>query len=280
MRTATTAVSKAILSLRPQDLHHLPFIMRVFVVVVPFIWIPLHLTDKYSSLSLQCRRKTTLGLTILNHFRLGRTGATTPSVAQVDFVIDLGRHATGHAAKDGVGEAPRDAGGNVNGVAIREASDNVAAAGQNLQAVGAPNETDIILIQFQLVLLTNHHGRRRYGQTWTAARFQTHAGYGALFVTALAGLQTATTPKISLTTLIIGPSGSRIDMIQRLVTDVHLGTTVTEHGSQTTTATLVTAPHLAERHVKGFAATVVLAHGLDAGTFLLIGAERFVGEAE
>jgi len=194
-------------------------------------------------------------------------------------MIDLGRHASGDGTKDGIGQTSRDTSGDIDGIAIGQTGRNVTAAGQHLQTIGTTNETDIIRIQSQIVAFANHQGGGGHGQTGAATRFQTHARTRASTFTKLAGLQTATTTKVSLTTLVIAPSGIGIHVVQGLVAHVNLRGTVTEHGAQTAGTGLVATPHGTERHVKGFA-TVKLTHFLAMATGFFIVIERSGREAQ
>ena len=169
----------------------------------------------------------------------------------VDFVIALRRHASCHGTKDSVRDTSDDTSGNVHGINVGHTGGNVATAGQNLQTIGASNQTNIVLVQSQVVPFPNDHGGRLYGQSRTTATLETHARTGTGFFAALAGLQAATSTKIALTTLVILPSRTGLDVIEGFFAQINLGRTKTENCDAATTNVLA-ARNLTERELELF----------------------------
>ena len=160
-------------------------------------------------------------ITILRSFH-SLTGRRCHFLAMANFMIDLSGHATTDTAKDDICHTVNNSSNHIVSLTGRQAGDDGAKTGKDLQAIGTTNQAYIILIQSQRIGFSNNIGRGTDGQTGTAKGFQTHAWYGTSFVTYLSWLKTTATSKISLTTHVIGPSTARFDMVQGLVAQMNL----------------------------------------------------------
>jgi hypothetical protein len=188
-------------------------------------------------------------------------GSATTSFANLHFVVGLSGRTTRDGTKDGIGKAVNDFRNLVVALTWRQTRDDAEAKRKDLKAIRASNEADVVLIQTQMIMLTNDHGGRAHGQPGTGAGFEAHAGDGARALAHLTGLNAATPAVVSLAALVIAPSGTRLDVVERSMAHVDLSGAVTEHGSYAAGAGGTTGD-LAKTLVEGFAATRELAeHG-------------------
>ena len=137
-------------------------------------------------------------------------------------MVCLRRHATADAAECNVGDAVDDRNALPLSIPIEADAEAAKNDGKDHQAIGAADETHVILVEAKAVLLPNDHGVHAGGQAWEAARLCAHTDLGAGRFSALAGLEAAETAEHPLAALVVGPAGSRIYVIERLLAHVHL----------------------------------------------------------
>ena len=167
-------------------------------------------------------------------------------------MIGLGCHACTDGTEHGVGNAVNDSSCDVVSLAGGDASDDEAHAREDLQAVIASNQPDIIFIQTKIVPLANHVRGRADSTPRTAKCLQTHAGHGTR------GVPTTEIAKVSLAALVVVPARSMVDMIQYAMTHVDLHRTEAEH--RKTATTRFTSRCLTHADVILFLELAVLAH--------------------
>lgn len=118
-------------------------------------------------------------------------------LALENLMIALRGHTSSYATKHNVCDAVNDSRQGVVSFTRSEAGDNRAKTGKDLQTIGATNQANVVLVQTQAVLLTNHHARRRSRQAGTTKGLEAHARAGTHLVPALTRLETATSVEAS-----------------------------------------------------------------------------------
>lgn len=151
-----------------------------------------------------------------------------------DFTVDLGRHTSTDAAKYHIRHDIDNVRQGIVSFTFGAACHTRQANGKNHQTIAAPNQTDIILIQAQTIFLSNDIGSRTNGGARAQKCLQAHARHRARLFAHTSRLQAATSTKISLTALVVGPARTWIDVIQCLVAHVDLSRTETRYASQPT----------------------------------------------
>jgi len=111
------------------------------------------------------------------------------SLALVDLVSSLGGHAARHHVIEDIGDAVDDPRA-VAEAAIDDGQD-VANARQHLQAVAAPNQTDVPRVWAKAVAVHDSLTRGRDGETVAAEHLEAQAALRARPLAALAGLAAA-----------------------------------------------------------------------------------------
>ena len=151
------------------------------------------------------------------------------------FMVCLGSHATTNTTEYNIGYAVDDMCCRI--VSLTRCADGDARQedGKNLKAVVAADQTDVVVVKAEVVPLADHVGRCTHGTTWEETCLKAHAGDGTSILSEVPWLQAATSTEISLSTTVVGPSGSGLDMIQNLVPHVHLNGTETKHGDAAAT---------------------------------------------
>jgi hypothetical protein len=197
---------------------------------------------------------------------------------EFDFTVDLGRHASTDAAKYHIRHNIDNVCQGIVSFTFGAHCHTRQAHGKNHQAIAAPNQTNVVLIQTQTIFLSNDVGSRTSGGARTQKCLQTHARHRARLFAHASRLQAATSTKISLTALVVGPTGTWIDMVQCLVAHVDLSRTETRHASQPTAG--FSAGSLTEINIK--LAMVVGDRGVGPSIFSiqLMLREWFVGKAK
>jgi hypothetical protein len=166
----------------------------------------------------------------IHSFSLRRIRLFTES----DFTVDLGRHASTDAAKYHIRHDIDNVRQGIVSFTFGALCHTRQAKGKNHQTIAAPNQTDIVLIQTQTIFLSNDIGSRTDGGARAQKCLQAHARHWTRLFAHFSRLQAATSTKISLTALVVGPTRTWIDMVQCLVAHVDLSRTETRHASQPT----------------------------------------------
>ena len=71
-------------------------------------------------------------------------------------MMNLRSHASSHGTKDDIGQPSRDMCSAIDFFGISQAGCQVTATREDLQTVGATNESNIILVQPQSIMLANY----------------------------------------------------------------------------------------------------------------------------
>mmetsp|Transcript_12361 Transcript_12361/g.28625 ORF Transcript_12361/g.28625 Transcript_12361/m.28625 type:complete len:212 (+) Transcript_12361:298-933(+) len=150
-------------------------------------------------------------------------------VSFLDFVVGLSRHASTHDAKDAVGDPVNHVRNFIVRFRLGKDGNDSNAQGTQLEAIVTADEPDIILVQTQVVVFSNHNRCGAHGHTGATAGLQTHAGERAVRLAQIWS-STAAASKVSLTTTIVRPTRAWFNMIQRFMTHKNLDGAETEHG--------------------------------------------------
>ena len=169
-------------------------------------------------------------------------------VTNLHFVMHLCRHASTDAAKGHVRNDIDDMRQHVVTFAFRETGHARQDARKDKEAIAASNQAHVILVQSQAIGLSNDIGRARHGWTWKQTGLEAHAQRRTRLFAELSRLETQTSAKLSLTTLVVGPTRARFDVVQSSMAHVHLDGAKAQQRSQD--AARFAARCLAERNVK------------------------------
>mmetsp|Transcript_13141 Transcript_13141/g.22412 ORF Transcript_13141/g.22412 Transcript_13141/m.22412 type:complete len:122 (+) Transcript_13141:241-606(+) len=116
------------------------------------------------------------------------------------------RHATGYAAEHNISDGIDDSNNSIISVKINTDVKDGSHACQHLQTIVASNDTNIILIKTQTILLHNHSLRGRNCHTGAAAALEAHAGLRTVIFAKITGLNAAAPAKHALAALVVAPS--------------------------------------------------------------------------
>jgi hypothetical protein len=152
-------------------------------------------------------------------------------LAELDFVVGLGRHAAGGAAEDQVGHAIHHTGALIVALAGGAHADQREEAGEDLQAVAAPDEADVVVVQSETVPLPDDDAGGGGGQSRTQHRFEAHAGTGTDGFAQVAPAAEG----VALAAPVVGPPGSWLHVVQCPVPHVDQCRTEAQHRSKQTT---------------------------------------------
>ena len=144
-------------------------------------------------------------------------------------MVDLGRHTTAYAAKGHISNAIDDADTGPLSIPIEANANAAENYGKAHQTVGTADETDIVPVETEAVFVADQHGVGAGSKAWAYARLQTHARDRAGAITTLSRLQATATTKVPLTTFIVAPSRSGLNVIQCLLPQVSLCTRKANH---------------------------------------------------
>jgi hypothetical protein len=122
-------------------------------------------------------------------------------LSYLDFMVHLGSHTTPDTAKHHVRYDIDNKRQSIATFAFGEPANASTATGQDLQAVGTTDQTNIIFIQTETIGFSNHIRCRTDCHSRAKQGFQTHAGNWAAFLAHLTRLNAAAAPEISLTAL-------------------------------------------------------------------------------
>lgn len=146
-------------------------------------------------------------------------------------MLGLSQHAPRRAQKDYVGRAAGAVGGAIEGLVLdangQAAEDNRCA----IEAVVAPNQANVVLVQSQVVLPPQHQRGCRSGRAGAHAGLEEHAGDRAGLFAELSRLAAAASAVKSLAANVIVPSAAGIDVVQDLFAHRYLAAPAAEHGS-------------------------------------------------
>ena len=137
-------------------------------------------------------------------------------------MVDLGRHTPAYATEGNISNAVDDIDTGPLSIPI-EANANAAKDDSKAhQTVGTADETDVVLVETEAVFIADQHAVGTGGEAGAYACLQTHARDGAGAITTLSRLKAAATTKVTLTTLIVAPPRSGLNVIQSLLSQVSL----------------------------------------------------------
>ena len=148
---------------------------------------------------------------------------------KVNLVVDLGRHTTAYAAEGHISNAIDDADTGPLSIPIEANANAAENYGKTHQTVGTADETDIVLVKTKTIFVADQHGVGTSSKAWAYARLQAHAGDRAGAITALSRLQATAATKVPLTTFVIAPPRSGLNVIQCLLPQVSLCTREANH---------------------------------------------------
>lgn len=148
-----------------------------------------------------------------------------PIIFQSHFVVHLSSHASSDSEEDHIGNAVHNTCQSIIAFAISAASDATQDNRKIEQTITATDETNIILIQSQLILLTDDIRSCRNSRSGAYASLEAHAGNWTGGFTHFPRLQTAAAAKVSLAAFVVTPSTAWIHVIQNFMTHVHLSRT-------------------------------------------------------
>lgn len=144
-------------------------------------------------------------------------------------MVDLSRHTTAYATEGDISNAIDDADTGPLSIPIEANANAAENYGKTHQTVGTADETDIVLVETEAVFVADQHGVGTSSKAWAYARLQAHAGDRTGAVTAFSRLQATATTKVTLTTFVIAPSRSGLNVIQCLLPQVSLCTREANH---------------------------------------------------
>ena len=124
-------------------------------------------------------------------------------LAKVDLMIGLSCHAARNTAKGDVRDAVDDANAGLFSIPVETDADAAENDGKAHQAVTAPDEPDIVLIEAKAVLVANEHRVGTSSQARAATRLEAHTRDRTSAIAALSRLQTAASSKVALAALVV-----------------------------------------------------------------------------
>lgn len=153
------------------------------------------------------------------------------TVADLDLVLDLGRHTPRHTAEHNIRNCIDNAHDRIISFAIDANVETSKTECEDLKAVTAPDQTDVILVQAEIILLPDYVGRGTDRRSGAHARFEAHARHGASPLAHATRLQAAASAKVPLAALVVGPSRTGSNVVEHLVAHVDLRTAKAGHGT-------------------------------------------------
>lgn len=192
-------------------------------------------------------------------------------------MVCLPHHASRRAQKYNIGRDVGAVGGAIERIAVDANGETVQCDRHAKDAIVAPNETHVVLVQPQVIVAPQDQRGRRSGRAGTEKNLETHAWNRAGAFAQASGLEAAASSVKSLAALVVGPSAAGIDVIQYRLAHDHLAARAAQHGS--TPAARFLAGRLAHADLERVAIVQVFAVHRSVFPFPdFIAAERITGE--
>jgi len=112
--------------------------------------------------------------------------------------MDLSRHASADTAKDYIRNSVNNSGQHIVCFTIRQGRETAQKAATVKETIGAPNQSDIVFIQSELISFTNHIRCGRSGRSRTDESFCTHTARWTKLLSHRTWLETTAAAKIAL----------------------------------------------------------------------------------
>mmetsp|Transcript_14640 Transcript_14640/g.36833 ORF Transcript_14640/g.36833 Transcript_14640/m.36833 type:complete len:276 (+) Transcript_14640:45-872(+) len=157
------------------------------------------------------------------------------SFSKLDFVVCLAHHASRGTHKDNVRSHSRALGGAIEGITADTDLQTTQSDRCEKDAIVASNQTNVVLVESQSILFSQHNGGGGDSRSGANANLETETGDGAGFFSHLARLKAAAASVVPLAAFVVAPSGIGIDVIQNLFAHVHLTAQTADHRSTPTT---------------------------------------------
>mmetsp|Transcript_4337 Transcript_4337/g.12458 ORF Transcript_4337/g.12458 Transcript_4337/m.12458 type:complete len:277 (+) Transcript_4337:971-1801(+) len=164
-------------------------------------------------------------------------GSPAPLPA-LDLVVGLSQHASRRAHKDHVRRAAGAVVGTVEGVAVDADPQTAQNHRCAKDAIVAPDQPDVVLVESQVVLVPQHQGSRRRGRAGAETNLQSQTGHRAGALAELSGLEAAAAAVKSLAALVVVPPAAGVDVVEDLFAHDHLAAAAAQHRSAPATGFL------------------------------------------
>mmetsp|Transcript_31341 Transcript_31341/g.65739 ORF Transcript_31341/g.65739 Transcript_31341/m.65739 type:complete len:259 (-) Transcript_31341:117-893(-) len=149
----------------------------------------------------------------------------------VHLVVGLPHHATREAGKDNVGGHPGTIRRAIEAFAVDAQRQAREDHGSGKDAVVAPDEPNVVVVDAELVLLPEDQGGRRCRRPGAAGDLQAEAGDRAGLLAHRSRLEAAAASVVSLAALVVAPAAPGVDVVQDPLARGHLAAEAAEDRS-------------------------------------------------